>query len=63
VDEACYQYKIRKRLHPVQKYLGSFNTNCIVFRNVGIFKRNKISKEQIMKENKEFFEIFLGYSV
>jgi hypothetical protein len=44
VDEACYQYKISKRLHPVQKYLGRFNTNCIVFRNVGFSKEIKFQR-------------------
>jgi hypothetical protein len=40
------------------------STLIVLFSEMFEFSKEiKFQKEQIMKENKEFFEIFLGYSV
>jgi len=57
MDEACYQHKIRKRLHAIEKYLGSFKTHSIVFRNVGIFHQNNKIQRKICEG---FFWKFFG---
>ncbi len=42
--------------------LGSFNTNYITCRNAGILKSNFSKEKKIVKENKEYFEIFRNIS-